>query len=165
MSLADALIAELKQEAAGTRKVLARVPDDKLGWRPHAKSMSLGELSYHIAVLPRAIANLLSESAVDVPTPRLRADTPAADLVRMLDESVGIATAKLAEWGDEGLRAPWSMLRGGKVVLELPRSAGVRAIMLNHWYHHRGQLTVYLRLLDVPLPALYGSSADERPLG
>lgn len=165
MPLADSLIAELKQEAAGTRKVLARVPDDKLAWRPHPKSMSLGELAYHIAVLPRAIASLLTEAVGEIPTPRLRGDAPAAELVSMLDENLAIATAKLAEWGDEGLRESWSMRRGGKVVLEIPRSAGVRAIMLNHGYHHRGQLTVYLRLLDVPLPALYGSSADEKPFG
>ncbi len=163
MPLADALIAELKQEAAGTRKVLERVPDDKLAWKPHPKSMSLGELAYHIAMLPRAISSLLTESVGEIPTPRLRGETPAADLVKMLDENLAVATAKLAEWGDEGLRETWSMKRGGTIVLEIPRAVGVRSIMLNHGYHHRGQLTVYLRLLDVPLPALYGSSADERP--
>lgn len=163
MPLADALIAELDQEAAGTRKVLQRVPDDKLGWKPHPKSMSLGELAYHIAVLPRAIAGLLSQSG-QAPNPRLKGDTPAAELVAMLDENLAIAKAKIAEWGDDGLRATWSMKRGERTVLQIPRSAGVRAIMLNHWYHHRGQLTVYLRMLDVPLPALYGSSADDNPL-
>lgn len=165
MALTEALIAELKQEAAGTRRLLERVPDDKLGWRPHPKSMSLGQLTYHIAMLPRAIANLLTESVGEIRNVRLAEDTPAAALLSMLDENVATATAKLSAWGDEGLREMWSMKRGGKIVLEIPRVAGVRAIMLNHWYHHRGQLTVYLRLLDVPVPALYGSSADENPFG
>jgi uncharacterized damage-inducible protein DinB len=162
MTLADSLIAELDQEAAGTRKLLARIPDEKLGWKPHPKSMSLGELAYHIAALPRAISGLLSQSG-ELPEVRLKGETKAADLVAMFDESLAIAKGKIAAWGEEGLRAPWSMHRGGRKVMEIPRSAGVRAIMLNHGYHHRGQLTVYLRLLDVPLPALYGSSADESP--
>ena len=94
----------------------------------------------------------------------LPGSTPVAELLTILDDGIVSASQRLRAWGDEGLGATWTMKRGGKALMQLPRSAGVRFIMLNHWYHHRGQLTVYLRLLDVPLPAIYGSSADDRPM-
>jgi uncharacterized damage-inducible protein DinB len=160
INLAESLTAELQQEAGATRRVLERVPESQLQWKPHDKSMSLGELAMHIAVIPRAISDLISEDA-EVPTvPRTEA-TSRAELLTTLDQSVAAAVQKLAEWGDAGLSRTWRMTRDGQTVMEMPRSAMFRSVLLNHWYHHRGQLGVYLRLLDVPLPAVSGTSADE----
>jgi len=161
MTIPEVLIEELTQEAEATRRLLERVPEDRLSWRPHSKSMTLGQLALHIAVIPRAIADLLSEVEIEAPVVPLPEATSRKDLLDALDAGVAHATKRLREWGDEGLGATWRLLKGGKPVLEMPRLAAVRAIMLNHSYHHRGQLTVYLRLQEVPVPATYGSSADD----
>jgi uncharacterized damage-inducible protein DinB len=163
MSLSQPLIAELSQEAETTRRVLERVPEDRLSWKPHPKSMSLGQLALHIAGLPGGLADLLSESEREVPTVPLPEAGSGAEILATLEESVGKAEAKLEEWTDADLAADWRMTRDGETVLTLPRIGMVRAIMLNHWYHHRGQLLVYLRLLDVPVPVVYGPTADEGP--
>jgi uncharacterized damage-inducible protein DinB len=163
MGLAEQFAAELTREAATTRRVLERVPESQLGWKPHEKSMSLGQLAFHIAILPRAISDLLTELEVEPPRVPLPENTPVAGMLTLLDEAVPYAAAKLTGWGDEGLAAQWRMIREGRTVFDLPRAAMVRSVMLNHWYHHRGQLTVYLRLLDVALPSVYGPSADEKP--
>jgi uncharacterized damage-inducible protein DinB len=165
MSLAEAFASELLHEAVTTRKVLERVPEQHLGWKPHPKSMSLGALAYHIAVLPEAIATLLSNLVTDVPFAPLPENTPVAEILATLDRSVPIGVAQLKAWGDAGLHEMWRMTREGQTIMELPRLAMVRSVMLNHWYHHRGQLTVYLRQLDVPLPSVYGPTADENPFG
>ena len=161
--IAEAFIAELNQEAGTTRRVLERVPDDKLTWKPHEKSLTLGQLAWHISVLPHAIADLLSElerQAPNIPRPQ-----PASvkECLAAFDESVPYASGKLASWGDAGLQAIWKLSLNGKTISEIPRGAAVRSIMMNHAYHHRGQLTVYLRLLDVPIPVVYGPTADENP--
>src|SRR5262249_55270025 len=150
-------------ELASTRRVLERVPEDKLSWRPHTKSMSLGELAHHVAIVPARIADLLSERQRELPTvPRPEAKA-RAELMSLLAESEAAVTAKLQAWGDAGLDEIVTLTAGGKTLFQQPRYFLVRAVMLNHWFHHRGQLTVYLRLLDVLLPAVYGSSADEKP--
>lgn len=159
------LIAELRQEAATTRRLLERVPEDKLRWKPHPKSMSLGELAMHIAMLPRGIVDLVSTLEVAVPTvPRTEA-VAVDELLMTLGNSVELAASRLAQWSDEDLAATWTMLNEGRAVLALPRMAVLRSLLFNHWYHHRGQLTVYLRLLDVPLPSVYGPTADIETLG
>jgi uncharacterized damage-inducible protein DinB len=165
MSIAEQFAAELTREAATTRRVLERVPESQLAWRPHPKSMTLGQLALHIAQLPRGIADLLANLDTDVPRFTIREDAPVAEILATLDESVPFATKRLAEWGDEGLLATWRMKDGENTLLEMPRVAMWRSVMLNHWYHHRGQLTVYLRVLDVPLPSIYGPTADESPFG
>jgi uncharacterized damage-inducible protein DinB len=162
MGMTDALVGELTREAVTTRKVLERVPDDKMSWRPHPKSMTLGELAYHVAYIPHAIADLLSADGEVPNRPRHQAAS-AEELVTTLDESVPYAAAKLQAWGDEGLGERWAMKRNGRTLMEMPRVGMVRAVMFNHLYHHRGQLTVYLRLLDVALPSVYGPSADDNP--
>lgn len=161
MSRTESLIAELEQEAATTRRVLERLPEDRLSWRPHAKSMSAGQLGLHTAGLPGAFAEILDERVLEVPDVPLPEPDSVEEMLSTLEESVESATRKLGEWDDEGLAEVWRMTRGGETVLELPRGSMLRAGLLNHWYHHRGQLTVYLRLLDVPVPAVYGPSADE----
>lgn len=163
MTLSNSLIAELTREADTTRRVLERIPEEKLSWAPHPKSMSLGELAFHIAVVPRGVAELLSELTAEAPSVPLPEASSLNEILSTLDESIPVAAAALSAWGDEGLSAEWTMTRGAEVVLQMPRLDVVRMIMLNHWYHHRGQLTVYLRLLGVPLPPVYGPTADETP--
>lgn len=165
MTMTDSLVAELMQEAATTRQVLERVPEDKLSWAPHPKSMSLGQLALHIAVIPGAIAELISELTREVPTVPQPEATSRGEILSALDESVAVATARLSAWREDDLMAEWRMTDGEETILALPRIGMVRSVMLNHWYHHRGQLIVYLRLLDLPVPAVYGPSADENPFG
>jgi uncharacterized damage-inducible protein DinB len=159
--ISEALMGELKQEAENTRRVLERVPEQKMSWKPHPKSMSLGQLAMHIATLPGAIADLVSVDSRELPTvPRPEAKS-SAQLLSSLESSVASASAHVARWSDEDLTRMFTLTRDGRTVMQLPRIAMIRAVMLNHWYQHRGQLEVYLRLLNVPVPAIYGPSADE----
>jgi uncharacterized damage-inducible protein DinB len=127
------------------------------------KSMSLGQMALHIAQTPGGVAELISESPRQIPRFSQGEATSRAEILSALDQSIAGAQAKLAEWGHAGLMEQWTLERDGKTVMALPRIGMVRSIMLNHWYHHRGQLLVYLRLLDVPVPSVYGPSADENP--
>jgi uncharacterized damage-inducible protein DinB len=161
MTQTESLLTELTREAEATRRLLERIPQDGLAWAPHPKSMSLGELALHVAGLTAGVAQLIDPPSAEVPTVPLPAASSVAEILAALDASVPAAAERIAAWGDEGLRATWTMTRGGSPVLQLPRSEMVRSIMLNHWYHHRGQLTVYLRLLGVALPQIYGPTADE----
>ena len=163
MRLADTIVAELDQEAQTTMRVLERIPNGNLGWRPHPKSFSLGQLAMHIASVPGGIASAIVPDTMEVPN---FAQPEAKSRQEILDAfSKSMATAKdtLKGMDDARLGSTWSLLRDGKPVLTMPRIAVVRSIMMNHVYHHRGQLSVYLRMLDVPLPSIYGPSADENP--
>jgi uncharacterized damage-inducible protein DinB len=159
------LLQELEQEAETTRRVLARVPDEALDWRPHARSLSLGQLAMHVASVPGAIADLATRPGFDIDTtiPRPSA-TNTAELLATLDRSLADARAALGAMPDTALGEPWRMIRGGREVGSMPRAALLRSVMLNHWYHHRGQLTVYLRQVGAFVPPIYGDSADERAL-
>jgi uncharacterized damage-inducible protein DinB len=166
MRMADSIVAELKREASATRRVLERVPDDKLSWKPHPKSMSLGQLALHVATIPGRAAAMVSKSefetsqAGDPPSA-----TRASELTPALENSLSEAGWILGHFDDDAMMEPWKLIRGGKEIFSAPRARIIRSIMLNHWYHHRGQLSVYLRLLDVPVPSIYGPSADEDPFG
>jgi uncharacterized damage-inducible protein DinB len=164
-SVAGRMIAELTRESRTTRRVLERVPEDRLAWKPHAKSMSLGQLALHLAQLPFGIASLLERLTVDVPNVPLVEPASRREILDALERSVAHATERVTAWGDEGLEATWTLTRDGAVLIAMPRGEALRSLMLNHSYHHRGQLTVYLRLLDVPLPSVYGPTADENPFG
>lgn len=164
-TLTDGLLSELQAEAATTRRVLERIPEDRLSWRPHPKSMSLGQLALHIARVPGAIGELLAELTREPPVVPLPEATSRQEVIAELERSVASAAAALQGWGDAGLGQEWTMQRDGRPLFVLPRGAMVRAIMLNHWYHHRGEMMVYLRLNDVPLPSVYGPTADESALG
>ncbi len=164
MALIDGLLQELEQEAETTRRVLERVPDDRLGWRPHPKARTLGELALHVAIVPGAVAELVaSPSPAQVPQFVDPAPKSASELIPALDQSIGKAKNALGSMDDAALLATWRMMRGERELFAVPRVALLRSIMLNHWYHHRGQLTVYLRELGVPVPSVYGPSADENP--
>lgn len=165
MRIADSLIMELEREAATTRRVLERVPEAKLAWRPHAKSMTLGQLALHVAQNPGAVSRIAKEDLQSPPKFQQAEAASSKELLEVLDAGVAEAKAALNGWDDAKMVETWSMLHEGKTVMSMPRVGLLRAIMLNHWYHHRGQLTVYLRLLDVALPSVYGPSADENPFG
>ena len=166
MTIIETLLAELEQEAVTTRRVLERVPGDHLGWRPHPKSMSLGQLALHIATVPGSVARLASELTLPAPPDFVQAEAAhASELVPALTESVAEARRLLGGLDDAAMADTWRLLADGQELMAMPRVALLRAIMLNHWYHHRGQLSVYLRMLDVPIPIIYGRSADENPFG
>ena len=165
MPLIEGMLQELEQEAAATRRVLERVPDNQLGWRPHPKSRTLGQLALHIAVVPGSVAELVAAPS-PVQAPQFGPDpSPAssAELMPMLDQSIAKAKKALGGMDDATLMATWRMMHGDREIMAVPRAAMLRTVMLNHWYHHRGQLTVYLRELGVPIPSVYGPSADENP--
>jgi uncharacterized damage-inducible protein DinB len=163
MPAITALLQELEQEAQTTRRVLERVPNDQLGWKPHPKSMSLGQLALHVATVPGQVATIASEPVVQAPEFFQPSATSSAELIPALDASVAKAKELLGGLDDTAFGATWRLKRGDREVLAIPRGAFLRSIMLNHWYHHRGQLSVYLRQLNVPVPSIYGPSADENP--
>jgi len=162
MPLRALLLKELETEAATTRKVLARLPGDKLAWKPHEKSMSLGELAIHVASNPGTIAKSSVPDSYPVenfqPTP---APQYLAEILAAHDTSVAEATSVLTRLSDDAAAAPWCMTAGGNPIVSMSRFEWIRTYVFNHWYHHRGQLAVYLRQLNVPVPAIYGPSADE----
>jgi uncharacterized damage-inducible protein DinB len=163
MSIVEGLLQELEQEAQTTRRVLERVPDDQLAWKPHDKSMSLGQLALHIATMPGTIAELSRLSPFPLPKFEQPSAASAAELVPALDQSVAKATTILRGMDDADLAQMWRVVDGDREVMAIPVGGMLRMIMLNHWYHHRGQLSVYLRQVGVPVPSIYGPSADENP--
>jgi uncharacterized damage-inducible protein DinB len=163
MTIAQALLQELNQEAQTTGRVLERVPDAQLDWRPHPKSYSLGQLALHVAQIPGGVAELAMQSTAAPPAFVQERAKSSADLVPALEESVRQATSLLANASDATMLDTWRLVAGDRELMAMPRVAFLRAIMLNHWYHHRGQLVVYLRQLNVLIPSVYGPSADENP--
>jgi len=164
VKIIDDLLAELEQEAETTRRVLERIPQAHLSWKPHPKSMSLGQLALHVATVPGNVAELAAQDTVATPPAFVQPEAAtAAELLPSLTESVAKAKRALGAFDDAKMGATWRLQNAGRDVLAMPRTAFVRAVMLNHWYHHRGQLLVYLRLLDQPVPSVYGPTADENP--
>jgi len=164
MSLSEPLAEELRREAATTRRMLERVPEDRLAWKPHEKSMTLGRLAGHIAELPSLFAFTLTQDEVDFATGNYQpfVASSVAGLLEKFDENVARAAELLrSRADDEYLMQTWRMKGNGQVLFEMPRAAVLRTMGLNHIIHHRGQLSVYLRLLGVPLPSVYGPTADE----
>jgi uncharacterized damage-inducible protein DinB len=162
MPIIDAFLPEYDHEVATTRKLLERVPDGKFDWKPHDKSMSLGQLASHLATMLSWGAETINQSEVDVAGPFTppRLDT-RADLVAQFDKEAAATRAAIAGASDAALMAPWSLKREGKTIFTMPKVAVLRSFVMNHMIHHRGQLSVYLRLHDVPVPSIYGPSADE----
>jgi uncharacterized damage-inducible protein DinB len=163
MRLVDPLIAELEQEGVTTRRVLERIPEDRLSWRPHPKSMSLGQLALHIATTPGGVARVAAQDSMDRPQFDRPEPKSRREVLEALEESLATAMDFLRGLDDVRATQPWSMTLAGKPIFTVPRIGMVRTIMLNHWYHHRGEMQVYLRLLDVPVPSVYGPTADEDP--
>ena len=165
MALIEAMLQDLQEEAKTTRRVLERVPDDQLSWRPHEKARTLGALAMHVAIVPGGVAELASQSPAQAPQFTDPEPKRASELLPALDESIAKAKRVLGGMDDDALMETWRLMAGEQEVFALPRGAFLRSVMLNHWYHHRGQLSVYLRALGVPIPSIYGPSADESPFG
>jgi uncharacterized damage-inducible protein DinB len=161
MPLAKSLVAELTQESKSTVRMLERVPVDKLSWAPHPKSMTLGRLAWHLVSIPVVVTQLLATAAFDLADARPPQMPEQPDLVGAFSGNIDRVRDALASMDDDALRAPFALSRRGVLINEIPKQVMIRSILLNHSYHHRGQLSVYLRLLDVPVPAIYGTSADE----
>jgi uncharacterized damage-inducible protein DinB len=164
-SITEAMINELSQEGATTKRLLERVPEGQLSWRPHPKSMTLGQLALHVANIPGDLSRLAQLQEFDASMANFEPPVPASNkqILSALKDSISAATACLRTLTTETACANWRLTMRGKEVFTVPRVGLLRSLLLNHWYHHRGQLSVYLRLLDVPVPAIYGRSADENP--
>jgi uncharacterized damage-inducible protein DinB len=165
MSIGEAMLVEFDHETATTRSLLELLPEDKAAWRPHARSMSLGELAMHLSSIPGWAATALKERGFDTNPPGGPPMTrpPFESVAIMLngyDDGVKAARALLLAASDEELLAGWTLKSGGRPLFSMPRLAVFRSFIMNHTIHHRGQLSVYLRLCDVPLPSIYGPSAD-----
>ena len=159
------MLEEFQEEAAITKRSLERVPADKLGWKPHPRSMALGQLAWHVATIPGGIARIAQQDSFDVLTGSFVPPQPKGleEVLTAYEQSVRDAEKFLSGLTEEQARENWRLMKGDRQLFQQPRAAVVRTIMFNHWYHHRGQLSVYLRLLDVPVPVIYGRSADEDP--
>jgi uncharacterized damage-inducible protein DinB len=165
MRLIDSILAEIDQEGQTTTRVLEKIPTDKLSWKPHRKSYSLGQLGLHIASAPGNLAALAMKDSVEAPDFSQAEAKSRQEILETFSKGLESAKITLDKMDDARLLSTWNLTRNGKVVLSIPRIGFIRSVLLNHVYHHRGQLSVYLRLLDVPVPSIYGPSADENPFG
>lgn len=166
MAISGSLLPEFDHEMANTRKTLERVPEDKLDWKPHHKSWAMGGLATHISNLPSWAVFTINQDSLDLAPPgaepfRLPEAKSRQEFLEMFDKNVADARAAIAGASDEHLFKPWSLLKGGNTLMTMPRVAVLRSFVMNHIIHHRAQLGVYLRLNDVPVPSIYGPSADE----
>jgi uncharacterized damage-inducible protein DinB len=163
MSLVDSILMEIDQEAQTTKRVLDRIPEDKLTWKPHPKAFSLGQLALHIASLPGSVAAAAVPDSMEAPTFSQPEAKSRQEVLDTFSKSLESAKDALKKMDDARLMSMWSLTKNGKVVMSIPRIGFIRSILMNHNYHHRGQLSVYLRILNVPVPSIYGPSADENP--
>lgn len=165
MTLRDSVLAELDAEMAATRRLLDRLPEAAFGWKPHEKSMSLGGLATHLAELPHWGRAILERDGYDLvrdSAGHAVEKTTRAEVIEVFDRHAADVRRTLVALTDAQLAAPWSLTRNGDTIMSLPRLSALRRFLVNHLVHHRGQLTVYLRMQNVPLPPLYGPTADER---
>jgi uncharacterized damage-inducible protein DinB len=164
-TLIEPMLTEFREETAITKRILERVPADKLAWKPHRKSMSLGQLALHIASVPGSVARISQLDEFDAA--KANFDPPAPknveEICAAFEESVRVAEACLCGMSEQKAMGHWRLMANGFEIFNRPRVEVLRSILLNHWYHHRGQLSVYLRMLDVAVPVIYGPSADENP--
>jgi uncharacterized damage-inducible protein DinB len=163
MLLKDGLLVEFDHEIGTTRKLLERLPDDKFAWKPHDKSMSLGGLATHLSNLPTWGTSILTDAGFDLADapPNVEEKSTRAEILAAFDAAAAHTRTAIAKT-DAELVAPWSLKRGGQQLFTMPRATAFRTFVLYHLVHHRGQLSVYLRLNDIPVPAIYGPTADER---
>lgn len=163
MALKDVLLAELKYETSNTRKMIERLQADKFNWKPHEKSYSLGALAVHISVIPRWISRIVSNDEFDFSKHTLvpPVATSVEDVLKIFDDFLAENIPILEAATDEILNGNWTLRRGDHIFFTLPKKVALRNMVFNHIIHHRGQLSVYLRLLDIPVPGMYGPSADE----
>jgi uncharacterized damage-inducible protein DinB len=161
MAISDALLPEFDHEMANTRKTLERVPEGKFDWKPHEKSGTMGWLATHVARLPSWAVITLQQDSIDIGTPDATPGPAQGELLQVFDKNVAEARAAISGAKDEQFLEPWSLLNNGKTIFTMPKVAVLRSFVMNHLIHHRAQLGVYLRLNNIPVPSLYGPSADE----
>jgi uncharacterized damage-inducible protein DinB len=163
-SLSQSMLAEFETQAPVTRRFLERLPEDKLTWKPHEKSMTAGQLAFHLATVPGGIVRFVQSNPAQAPK-SFEFPQPAtrAEILKAFDESVATVRNVLPQFSDAAMKETWHMLAGDKEIMAQPRGEFLRDVMLSHWYQHRGQFSVYLRLLNVAVPASWGPSADEPP--
>ena len=165
MSISETLVKEFEVQAPITRRFLERLPDEKLSWKPHAKSMSAGQLAYHLASIPGSIVRAVQNDSAQAPDfTQFPQPATREEILNAFDESVVAVKTLLPKHDDKFMKATWRLTAGAREVFAVPREQFVRDVMLSHWYQHRGQFSVYLRMLDVPVPASWGPSADEPSL-
>ena len=164
MSIAQSLLAEFEIQAAVTRKFLERLPNDTLTWKPHEKSMSAGQLAYHLAVVPGGVVRSVQNNPAQAPGFGLPQPASRQEVLDAFEESITAVRSVLPKFDDSAMSETWRLVVDGQEILAQPRGEFLRDIMLNHWYQHRGQFSVYLRLLNIPVPASWGPSADEPPI-
>ena len=164
MSIAKAMLAEFEVQAPVTRKFLERLPEDKLTWKPHNKSMSAGQLAYHLASVPGGIVRFVQNNPAQAPESfKFPQPSSREEILKTYDESIATVLSLLPNFDDAAMNETWRMVAEGREVMAQPRASFLRDVMLSHWYQHRGQFSVYLRMLDVAVPASWGPSADEPP--
>ncbi len=163
MRLVDSILMELEQEAQTTKRVLDRIPEDRLAWKPHPKSYSLGQLALHIASVPGSVAAAAVPDSMEAPSFSQPEPKSRQEVLDTFSKSLESAKDILKKMDDARLTSMWRLTKNGKVLMSVPRIGFIRSILMNHNYHHRGQLSVYLRMLEVPVPSIYGPSADENP--
>jgi uncharacterized damage-inducible protein DinB len=164
-SIAQTFLAEFEAQAPITRKFLERLPADKLTWKPHEKSMTAGQLAYHLATVPGGVVKLVGDNPrqardkFDFPQPASR-----EEVLQAFEECIATVRSLLPKYDDAAMKETWRLEADGRVLIAVPRGGFLRDVMLSHWYQHRGQFSVYLRMLNVPVPASFGPSADEPPV-
>lgn len=163
MTMAQSLLAEFEIQAPITRKFLERLPEDKLTWKPHAKSMTAGQLAFHLATVPGGVAQFSRHNPAAAPDFKFPQPESVGEILKAFDESIAAVREVLGSYDDAAMEETWRLVAGGQELLAQPRGLFLRDVMLSHWYQHRGQFCVYLRLLDVPVPSSWGPSADEMP--
>ena len=164
MTIAHELLSEFLVQVPVTRRFLERIPEDRLTWKPHAKSMTAGQLAYHLAAVPGGVVRFAQNNPAEAPDFKFPQPATRDEVLQAFAESVATVRAILPKFSDAAMMETWRLVAGGREVMAQPRVDFLRDIMLNHWYQHRGQLSVYLRLLDVSVPASWGPSADEAPV-
>jgi uncharacterized damage-inducible protein DinB len=166
-TMMGSMLGELEMEEAATRQMLERVPADKLEWRPHPKSMTVGQLALHVAGTIGDVSNFLQVETFDVNDADFQAAQPAshAEIMEKFASAQAVARERFSSLSDDQALTQWTLTKGDDEIFSMPKVALARMLMMNHLYHHRGQLSVYLRLLDVPVPVTYGRTADENPFG
>jgi uncharacterized damage-inducible protein DinB len=163
MNLSEQMKQELLQESEATRRVLERVPENKLDWRPHEKSMTLGQLALHVAKIPGGVAEFAAKQKAQAGGFVFPQPASKDEVLSEFERSIARGSEIVGRLDDAAMEATWELVAGEKTILAMPRKQVLRSILLNHWYHHRGQLTVYLRQVGAQVPSVYGPSADEQP--
>lgn len=162
MSIAQSLLAEFEAQAPVTRKYLERLPDSKLTWKPHDRSLTAGQLAYHLASVPGGVVRGAQKDEIPPPGFQFPQPETVRNVLETFEQSIATVREVLPGFDDAAMNVTWRIVDGEKEIAAMPRGAFLRNIMLNHWYQHRGQFAVYLRILDVPVPTSWGPSADER---